>query len=94
MCRRYVGCSSMYVGCYTRRVGYYIIYALCTGVMWAATSSMSEVTASMYDVHVQCGLFHPLTLTLTIIKVQYRARKPNPTTVAATRRKNGWLRLL
>ena len=47
--------------------------------MWA-------VTSYVYDVQVLCGLLHPLTLTLTITKVQYRARNPNHITVAATRR--------
>ena len=46
-------------------------------VMWA-------VTASMYDVQALCRLLHPLTLTLTIIKVQYTARNPNLTAVTAT----------
>ena len=63
---------------YMRRVGCYILYACCAGVMW-------DITASMYDVHALCGLLHPLTLSLTIIKVQCRARNPNPTTVAETR---------
>ena len=39
-----------------------------------------------YDVQALCGLSHPLTLPLTIIKVQCTVRAPNPTTVAATRR--------
>ena len=55
--------------------------------MWVVTSYMWAVTTSMYDVHVLCGLLHPLTLILTIIKGQFRARNPNPTTVAATRQK-------
>ena len=57
-----------------RRVGCYIFYVWCTCVMWA-------FTASMCDAQVLCELLHPLTLSLTIIKVQRRARNPNPTTV-------------
>ena len=63
--------------------------------MWAASSSMHDaqtlrgssmwtVIASMHDAQALCGLLHPLTLSLTITKVQCRARNPNPTTVAAT----------
>ena len=50
--------------------------------MWA-------VTASMCDVQALCGLLHPLTLTLTltIIKVQCRARNPHHTIVAASHSK-------
>ena len=41
----------------------------------------------MYDVQALCGLLHPLSLNLTIIWVQCRARNHNPTTVAAIRSK-------
>jgi len=64
---------------YRRYVGCYILYACCTCVMWA-------VASYMYVVQALCGLLHVLTLTLTIIRVQCRARNPNPTTVATTRR--------
>ena len=47
--------------------------------MWA-------VVAFMHDAHALCGLLHPLTLTLTMMKVQCTTRNSNPTTVAATRR--------
>ena len=57
------------------------------GAVWAVTSSMWAVTASMCDVQALCGLLHPLTLTLTIIRVQCTGRKPNPTIVATTRPK-------
>ena len=72
---------------YRRYVSCYILFACCTCVMWAVTSSLWDVTSSMYDVQALCGLLHVLTLTLTIIRVQCRARNPNPTTVAATRPK-------
>ena len=55
--------------------------------MWDVTYSMWVVTDSMYDVQALCVLLHPLTLTLTIKKVQCRDQNPNPTTVAATRPK-------
>ena len=59
--------------------------------MWAVTSSMWVVTSYVYDVQALCGLLHPLTLTLIIIKVQCRARNPNPTKVGATRPKRRWV---
>ena len=55
--------------------------------MWAVASHMWAVTSYMYDVQALCGLLHVLALTLTIIKVQCRARNPDPTTVAAIRPK-------
>ena len=45
----------------------------------------------MYDAQALCGLLHVLSLTLTIIKVQYTAQNPNPTTVAATNPKRRWV---
>ena len=65
-----------------------------TGAVWAVISSMWAFTYYMYDLQALGGLLHTLTITLTIIKVQYRARNPKPTTVAATRRFSGGLRLL
>ena len=79
---------------YRRYVGCYIVYSCCSGVVWAVISSMWDVVASMYDAQALCGLLYPLTLILTMMKVECRNRNPNPTTVAATRLKEGALRLL
>ena len=55
--------------------------------MWAVASSMWAVTSYVHDAHALCGLLHPLTLTITVIKVQCTARNLNPTAVAVTRPK-------
>ena len=55
--------------------------------MWAVASSMWAVVACVHDVQALYGMLHPLTLTLTITKVQCRALNPNPTIVATTRPK-------
>ena len=52
--------------------------------LWAVASSIWAIEASMHDAQTLCGMLYPLTLTLTIIKVQCMAQNPNPTTVAAT----------
>ena len=43
-------------------------------IIGAVTFSMWAVTSYVYDAQALCRLLHPLTLTLTTIKVQCMAR--------------------
>ena len=67
-------CGMLYHLCmiHRRYVGCYILYADSHPSMWADI-------ASMFDAYALCRLLHPLTLTITIKKVQSRARNPKST---------------
>ena len=71
-------------------MGYCVMYARRVGVswdatssVWAATSSVWDVAASVCGVKASCGLMCPLTLVLTMVKAQCRAKNSNPAAVAA-----------